>query len=155
MADTADMLPAIERMPSGIAGLDSILHGGFFKGGTYLILGPPGAGKTMLGNQICFNHVASGGRALYVTLLAETHSRMLAHIQSLTFFTPQPIGDTLYYISGYSALEQEGLDALLALIRQEARRSRAERALLWLLRDTSTTAPQDGSCGSQRCKRTN
>ena len=78
MTDTSDQLPVPQRMPSGITGLDRILHGGFLKGGSYLIMGPPGAGKTILGNQLCFNHVAAGGRAIYLTLLAETNSRMLA-----------------------------------------------------------------------------
>ena len=72
MADTSVHFPALQRVASGIAGLDRILHGGFFKGGSYLLIGPPGAGKTILGNQLCFNHVATGGRALYISLLAET-----------------------------------------------------------------------------------
>src|SRR4051794_9069235 len=100
--------PQIRRLPSGIAGLDVILQGGFFEGGIYLIMGQPGTGKTILGNQICFNHVASGGRVVYVTLLAETHARMLVHLQSLKFFTPEPIADALYYVSGYRILEQSG-----------------------------------------------
>src|SRR2546425_5815473 len=125
MTDTSDQLPVPQRMPSGITGLDRILHGGFFKGGLYLIMGPPGAGKTILGNQLCFNHVAAGGRAIYITLLAETHSRMLAHMQSLAFYDPAPITDTLYYINAYSILEQEGLNGLTALLRQEIRARRA------------------------------
>src|SRR5437867_9563216 len=126
MSNTTDPATVLVRLPSGIAGLDSILRGGFFKGGTYLIEGISGGGKTILGNQLCFHNVAAGGRALYVTLLAETHSRMLAHLQSLAFVTPAPIGDTLYYISGYSVLEQEGLDGLTTFLRQETRRHRAE-----------------------------
>ena len=113
---------SLERIPSGIAGLDRILYGGFFKGDSYLIVGPPGVGKTILGNQLCFHHVANGGRALYVTLLAETSSRMLAHLRSLTFFTPRLIGNALSYLSGYSVLEQEGLRALMTLLRNEVRR---------------------------------
>src|SRR2546423_3233711 len=109
MTDTSDQLPVPQRMPSGITGLDRILHGGFLKGGTYLIMGPPGAGKTILANQFCFNHIAAGGGVLYLTLLAETSSRMLANIQSFAFFTLAPIADTLSYLSGFPVLEQEGL----------------------------------------------
>jgi circadian clock protein KaiC len=61
----------LERVPSGLPGLDTILRGGFLRGGVYLFLAWPGSGKTILGNQICFRHVASGGRALFVTLLTE------------------------------------------------------------------------------------
>ena len=71
---------AIDRLLSGVGGLDTILGGGFLKGGLYIIQGTPGTGKTTLANQICFNHVATSGRALYVTLLAEYHARMMQHM---------------------------------------------------------------------------
>lgn len=66
----------LTRAPSGIAGLDTILGGGFMLGGMYIIHGSPGAGKTILTNQICFHYIAIGGRALFITLLPENHARM-------------------------------------------------------------------------------
>jgi len=39
---------------TGIAGLDSILGGGFPKDHVYLIQGDPGAGKTTLSLQFCW-----------------------------------------------------------------------------------------------------
>jgi circadian clock protein KaiC len=124
--DMADnIIQPLERVPTGIEKLDLILNGGFLKGGTYMILGTPGAGKTIFGNQTCFNHVARGGRAVFMTLLAETHARMLAHIQYMCFFDPAPIGDSLYYVSGYTALERDGLSGLLRLIRQVLRERNA------------------------------
>lgn len=125
MTDASMQLPALQRVSSGIVELDRILHGGFFKGGSYLIIGSPGTGKTIFGNQMCFHHVAHGGRAIYVSLLAETSSRMLAHLQSFGFFTLAPIADTLFYLSGYAALEEGGLDGLTSLLRAEMRRHRA------------------------------
>ena len=77
--------PTLERVPTGVAGLDTVLRGGLLRGGIFIVQGSPGAGKTILGNQICFNHIAEGGRALYVTLLAENHTRMLLHIGQLAF----------------------------------------------------------------------
>ena len=130
MDETEETLPALERLPGGIVGLDTILNGGFFKGDMYLIVGPPGAGKTILGNQLCFNHVAHGGRAIYMTLLAESHSRMLAHLQPLAFFTLAPIGDSLLYLSSYSSLQKEGLGALAPLLQAEIRRQRASMLVL-------------------------
>jgi circadian clock protein KaiC len=111
--------PGLPRMPSGIAGLDVILNGGFLLGGIYIIQGPPGAGKTIFGNQICYDHVSAGGRALYVTLLAENHDRMLMHMGSMRFFHPQEITRSLEYISAFRILEEEGLRGLLTLIRRE------------------------------------
>ena len=68
----------LTRVPTGVAQLDIILDGGFLKGGSYIVAGAPGTGKTIFGNQACFNHVAAGAKALYVTLLAESHARMIS-----------------------------------------------------------------------------
>src|SRR3982751_2675570 len=89
-----------ERVSSGVPGLDAVLRGGFLKAGIFIIQGSPGAGKTILANQVCFHHAASGGRALYVTLLAESHSRMLLHIGQLRFFDANLIPSRMFLISG-------------------------------------------------------
>lgn len=115
----------IERLPSGIAGLDTVLRGGFLRGGIYIAQGVPGAGKTILGNQICYNHAAAGNRALYLTLLAESHARMLLHLRQLRFFDQSVVPDPLSYISGFDVLEGEGLKGLLTLIRREVQARQA------------------------------
>jgi circadian clock protein KaiC len=116
----------LHRELSGIKGLDEILQGGFFSGGLYVVEGAPGAGKTILGNQICFNRAAEGKKALYVTLVAETVGRMLLNISSLSFFKEDQVGDGVVYVSAFGALKQDGLGGLLHLLRQEvaARKAR-------------------------------
>jgi circadian clock protein KaiC len=111
--------PQLERLPTGVPGLDTILSGGFARGGIFIVEGSPGAGKTILGNQICFRHVADGGRALYMTLLAENHARMLLHIGQLGFFEETVIPDRLYYISAFRVLEEDGPAGMLRLLRRE------------------------------------
>ncbi|MDR3533507.1 MAG: ATPase domain-containing protein [Rhodopila sp.] len=110
---------ALDRLPSGIAGFDLILNGGFLKGGLYIVQGPPGSGKTILGNQICFNHVRGSGRALYVTLLAEYHARMMQHLSIMSFFDSSKIPDQLAYLNGLGELHANGLPGLLGLLRRE------------------------------------
>jgi len=109
----------LERLPSGIAGLDTVLGGGFLKGGLYIVQGTPGTGKTTFANQICFHHAASGGCSLYVTLLAEYHARMLQHLGGMAFFEASRIPDQISYFSGFSILRQDGLNGLLDLMRRE------------------------------------
>lgn len=108
----------LERIPTGIPGLDPILEGGLLKGGVYVVQGPPGAGKTIFGNQLCFSHAADRGQAVYITLLAESHARMLAHLRRMAFFKAHLIPDAVYYISGFKVLQAEGLDGLLRVLRQ-------------------------------------
>src|SRR5689334_19159417 len=109
---------ARDRVESGIRRLDYILKGGFMRGGTYNLLGPPGSGKTILGNQFCFHHVAQGGgRCVYMSLLVESYGKMLRHLASLKFYRPEVVGDRIWYVSGYSRLRKDGPDGLLDLIR--------------------------------------
>lgn len=115
-----------QRHESGIRGLDTILGGGFYRGGIYIVSGPPGVGKTILGNQTCFNHAARGGRALYVTLLAETHAQMLSYMRGLAFYDHGVVGAALRYLSGYKVIEDEGLDGLLKLLRSSVREQRCD-----------------------------
>jgi circadian clock protein KaiC len=119
-----------KRVPTGVPGLDTLLQGGFIQGGVYMVMGMPGAGKTILGNQVCFHHASTGGRALYVTLLAESHTRMIGNLRPMSFFEPSRIPESLAYLSAYSVLEEGGLDALLGLLRKELKAHGASLLIL-------------------------
>jgi circadian clock protein KaiC len=114
-------LPVFERVSTGITGLDAVLRGGLINKSIYIVSGQPGAGKTVLANQMCFHHVREGGRAIFVTLLAETHDQMIEHLRVLDFFDPASLSRELYYISGFEIMEQEGLHGLLKLLTREIR----------------------------------
>ena len=121
---TNDNIGPIERLRSSIPGLDQILGGGLFRTGVYIVQGLPGCGKTILANQICYGHVAEGGSAVYVTLLAESHSRMIQHLSTLSFFDVKAFPDKLAYISAFHDLESGGLKGLMAVLRREMRTRR-------------------------------
>jgi circadian clock protein KaiC len=116
-------LMQLELVPTRVGRLDEILPGGLLKGGVYIFHGAPGTGKTILANQICFNHVAEQGSALYVSLLAESHTRMLQHLRSMTFFDEAAM-PRLYYVSATSTFADEGLSGVVALVRSELKRHR-------------------------------
>lgn len=122
----------IERVPSNVPGLDTILSGGFLKGGLYLIQGPVGAGKTVLASQIIYGHAARGARALFVTVLGENHSRMMLHLRPMRFFDQSLVPDRVSYISAYQALDEDegGLKGLTALLRKEVQGSGATLLVL-------------------------
>jgi circadian clock protein KaiC len=105
-------------MSTGVPGLELLLGGGLVTGGVYLVMGRPGVGKTTLGNQACFAHTAAGGRAVYVTLLAETHGRMLRNLQTMSFFRGEAIGTQIVYVGAYLTLRERRLGGLLALLRR-------------------------------------
>lgn len=66
-----------DRVSTGIAGLDHLLHQGLPPHRVYLIEGDPGSGKTTLGLQFLREGVARGEQVLYVTL-SETRSELAA-----------------------------------------------------------------------------
>jgi circadian clock protein KaiC len=132
----------LERVPTGIPGLDTVLRGGFLKAGIYIVRGEPGAGKTIFGNQFCFNHVAAGHHAVYVTLLAETHDRMMQHMQTMSFFEPARIPDGLYYVNGFRVLEEDGTKGFIDLLRGEIR---THNATLLILDGLVVTEESSGS----------
>jgi circadian clock protein KaiC len=112
----------LELLPTHVTALDEILPGGLLKGGVYIIHGEPGTGKTVLANQICFNHARDHGRSLYVSLLAESHTRMLQHLRSMTFYNEAAMPRQLYYVSGTPLFATDGLKGVVELVRRELKR---------------------------------
>jgi len=119
------LLHKMKRLPTLVEGLDEILNGGLFEGGVYIFEGPPGVGKTTLANQIAYTLARRETRTLYVTMLAESHARMLQHMEQQIFFDQQEVSATVFYVSGYRELEQGGLKAVVGLLRGELMRHRA------------------------------
>lgn len=136
-------LAPLPRVPSRIAGLDEVIGGGFLKSGVYIVQGAPGAGKTILANQICYRHAAAGGHVVYVTMLAESHARLLQHMQNFSFFDPAAVPEKVYYVSAFDALRSEGLKGVVRLLQGEMRAHRAGLVILDGLVIAATAAPSD------------
>jgi circadian clock protein KaiC len=117
------------RLASGISGLDDVLGGGLFTDGFYLVSGGPGTGKTVMANQICFTHARDNRRCVYITMLSESHSRMILNLQSFAFFD-EALAEHIAYLSGTTAVADGGLPALFNLIEEEIRRRQASFLVL-------------------------
>lgn len=66
-----------EPAETGVPGLDKAIGGGFQPGKVVVLLGPPGAGKTTLANQIA-EHVARIGRPVYYVSSEDTPFALLS-----------------------------------------------------------------------------
>ncbi|HEV2230882.1 MAG TPA: ATPase domain-containing protein [Thermoplasmata archaeon] len=59
---------SLAKVPSGIAGLDEMLGGGFPKGHVVLVTGLPGTGKTCFGLQFLSSGLAKAEKGLFLSL---------------------------------------------------------------------------------------
>jgi circadian clock protein KaiC len=123
-------LNQLKRLESGIDGLDTLLKGGLIAGSSYIIQGRPGSGKTILANQIGFNHIKQGGSVLFATLLAEPHDRLFQFLSTLSFYDEAQVNQSIQFVSAFDTLENEGLDAVVKLLRREISRQKSTLLVL-------------------------
>ena len=57
----------VERLSTGIAGLDALIEGGIPKGSTVLIAGNPGSGKTVLTAHFLYAGLIKNENGIYVS----------------------------------------------------------------------------------------
>jgi circadian clock protein KaiC len=118
-----------ERVGTGIAGLDSMLHGGLWRGSTTLIAGPTGSGKTMMGLQFALAGARDGSPSLYVNfqenptqlgnvlqalapdIASETVKLHLLYVSSVELQIDRIIVDIFHRIDEY-AIERVVIDAI-------------------------------------------
>lgn len=124
------MTQSLTRVESRIPGLDTVLCGGLIRGASYIVQGSPGAGKTILANQLAFAQAGRGERVLYVTLLAESHDRLFQSLSTFDFFDADCVGRDIVYISLFQVLKQDGLSALVLALRKELARQRCTTLVL-------------------------
>ncbi|RLF89086.1 recombinase [Thermococci archaeon] len=64
-----EILKTLDRVSTGIPGLDDLIGGGFIPGRVYLISGPPGSGKTTIGIQFLIEGAKNDEKGLYISLV--------------------------------------------------------------------------------------
>ncbi|MCD6399073.1 MAG: KaiC domain-containing protein, partial [Candidatus Aenigmarchaeota archaeon] len=60
-------MPKIERIKTGITGLDKLIDGGFVKGSSVLVTGAAGTGKTIFCCQFLWEGLKNGENCMYIT----------------------------------------------------------------------------------------
>lgn len=107
-----------DRISSGSKRLDAILGGGLMKNGINLIIGLPGTGKTILGQQYLFQNARQEAPALYLSTVSEPLEKILRYGQSLSFFDTKSVGSSVYYEDLGQTLNENGLPGVLEYLSQ-------------------------------------
>ena len=89
----------INRLSTGVPGLDEILGGGLPEFSFNLIAGPPGCGKTTLAHQMMFALATPERSAIYFTVLGEPPLKMLRYQQQFEFFDSAQVNRSVRFIN--------------------------------------------------------
>ena len=129
--------PAIDRIPTGIPGLDHVTMGGFPRGRVAVIAGPAGSAKTVLAGQFLAAGAASGEPGVFVTL-EESAADLRRNLATLgcDVATFEERGDWAFvdgsprYDSHLDQVAPLHVDTLLAQIGQAIDRTGATRIVV-------------------------
>ena len=114
---------SINKLPTGVPGLDEILGGGLPEWSFNIIAGAPGGGKTTLAHQIMFANATPQRPALFFTVLGEPAIKMLRYQQQFEFFDPEKIGSAIRFINLSQVVLEQNLEAVLQEIVKEVEAS--------------------------------
>ena len=73
-------MSAIQRVPTGISKLDSLIEGGFPTDSMVLVVGHPGAGKSTLAGQFVYNGAVKSGLKSVYACFAETKDTFFSNM---------------------------------------------------------------------------
>lgn len=109
----------LDKLHTGVPGLDTLLNGGISKYSFVVLAGAPGTGKTTLAHQMMFSLANPGRKAIFFTVLGEPPLKMLRYQQQYSFFDVQKVGTSINYVNLADDLQSGGFDGVLKRILKE------------------------------------
>lgn len=115
----------IARIATGVRNLDDLFFGGVPAGSVTVVGGSPGAGKTILTQQICFHNASAQRRVLYFSTLSEPTAKTLRYLSQFSFFDASKLdGGGIQFIDLGVILRNEGLEHASSLIMARVKKAK-------------------------------
>jgi len=125
--------PKIERVNSGIVGLDELIEQGFWRGSSTLIAGPSGSGKTIMALHFIREGALRQEPGLYVGF-QENSSQMARIMLNLGWNATELLGNGKFELMYQSPVEMQ-LDSVAAEVFQRVRTGKVRRIVIDALGD--------------------
>src|SRR6266498_208199 len=106
----------MKRIESGVPKLDALIGGGIPQGSLVVFGGPPGSGKTILAEQICFHNASPERPVLYFSTLSESTAKALLHLQQFDYFDAKKLERAIEFIDLGEILRGQGIVQASTLI---------------------------------------
>lgn len=112
----------MRRLKTGVSQLDVILGGGMPVGSLIVIAGAPGAGKTILAQQICFRNATNERKAVYYSTISEPPEKFISHLEGFGFFDRSALVDKVEFINLGEILQDEQGGGFAAMVEEIVRK---------------------------------
>jgi circadian clock protein KaiC len=99
-----------ERIKTGVKNLDELLDGGLPRDTVTVFAGSPGAGKTTLAQQICYNNASVNQKALIFQTLSEPVAKTMKYMGNFSFFDSKKLRECIEYVDLGGLLRSKGLE---------------------------------------------
>jgi circadian clock protein KaiC len=114
-------LSKLERISTGVPGLDSLIEGGIPKGSTLMVVGRSGSGKTILCSHFLYDGLtAKEEKGLYISF-SESKAQFYANVKTLGMDFDKFERQTKFAFLDFASLTKDGiqdaLEEILATIR--------------------------------------
>src|ERR1035437_3631293 len=106
----------LSRIETGVRNLDAVLDGGLPTGSVTVVSGPPGSGKTILTQQLCFRAASPKSRILYFNTLSEPTAKTLRYLKQFEFFDEKKLEEDFHFVDLGEILRSKGLERTSSLI---------------------------------------
>lgn len=112
-----------ERVCTGVRNLDEILFGGIPKRSLMVIAGTPGAGKTILSQQIIFHNSSKGKRTLVFQTLSEPTAKTLKYLKQFSYMKPELLeNESIQFVDLGDIMRNQGLEQAITILMEHVKR---------------------------------